>query len=344
MLGIIGLVLKIILFIILGLIGLIILLLCLVLFVPIKYLVNVEKEDELKVKGRISWLLGLVRVYFDVEDSTSYHVKVLFFKVKSSEMDAKKAKAKEETEATQEKSEEAKTNEDKESKSEYEKNRTVQSSVRNIKKVVIKTETTNQADESIEEETKEVQANEEEKTDEKKAETVTETDKITKMPKDNYSKKDKPKKDKSKKDKPKKDKPKKDKSKKDKSDKGSIIERIKGLYNKVKPLWQDDRYNGVIRYVLGNVFKILKSIRPRKLWANVVFGTGDPATTGYIVGGVSMFYGFGNGRIVVTPDFMEKTFFGTIRGKGRVFLFVLLYYGIRTYLDKRVRLVMKIFS
>ncbi|MBQ8412689.1 MAG: hypothetical protein IJX12_03665 [Lachnospiraceae bacterium] len=59
------LILKILLWIILGLIGLVLVLLLLVLFAPIKYKVDVAKEDTAKITAKVSFLVVSVKVKFD---------------------------------------------------------------------------------------------------------------------------------------------------------------------------------------------------------------------------------------------------------------------------------------
>ncbi|MDA3845784.1 MAG: DUF2953 domain-containing protein [Vallitaleaceae bacterium] len=329
MLGVIGLILKIILYIILGILGVVLLLLSLVLFVPLRYLVNVNKMDDLEVRGKVSWLFGLIRFYFDVLEGNTYKVKVLIFTVKSSEKDIEDADKK--TKTVKKTKKRKKTKMTKSAKTD--RSKTKASIISDSNRTVIKEDAKEDAKDSINEARKEDVAK-------KVMHTGSNADKQPhKDPKTDFDNKSI-----SKKQIDQKEKASESTKDKDKTNQGSLIESIKNSYNNIKSIWQDDAYKGVVKFVLGNVFKLLKSIKPRKIRADIVFGTGDPATTGYIIGGISVFYGITDGHIVVIPDFLEKTFSGTIMVKGRVFLFVLLYYGIRTYLDKRVRMVIKKFS
>ena len=58
--SVILLILKIIGIVLLALLGILFLLVCLVLFVPVRYQISGELEDEKTIHGRVSWLLRLV--------------------------------------------------------------------------------------------------------------------------------------------------------------------------------------------------------------------------------------------------------------------------------------------
>ncbi len=97
----------------------------------------------------------------------------------------------------------------------------------------------------------------------------------------------------------------------------------------------------MIKFVFRMIGKMLKSILPRKISGRVNFGTDDPAMTGYILAAVSSFYAMYARSFVVTPDFEGPRIEGHIRGKGRIIIGVIVFYGIRVILDKRVRRLIK---
>ena len=87
--------------------------------------------------------------------------------------------------------------------------------------------------------------------------------------------------------------------------------------------------------------KVLKSIRPRKINADIRFGTGSPDTTGYALGIYGMFSAFLGNHINVTPDFEEAVLEGRIFLSGRITIFVVLMNGGKLLLDRRLRSFIK---
>jgi hypothetical protein len=283
-------------------------------------MVNVDKETELGIDGSVSWLFHLVRVKFVLEDEIQYKVKVLFITVKDSRKLDKKV--------------DKKTNKKTDKKVEIQPNISINLEGKPSSRIVIRAN-----EDSTEKETRLNIEKEAEKEVEKEVDLEVETSAKTDAELDVKARVKTDSKTKEKKG-TKKSKNKKKKSKNDQSN----VEKIKAMYNKIKVIWTDERYDGVIRFILGHVFVILKSVRPRKIRAKAIFGTGDPATTGYIIGAISMFYGVTKKSVQVIPDFMDKIFSGTVFAKGRVFLFVLLYHVVRTYFDKRVRALIKLLT
>lgn len=91
------------------------------------------------------------------------------------------------------------------------------------------------------------------------------------------------------------------------------------------------------------IVSIIRHILPKKYKVTIELGTGDPATTGYLVGALSIFYTIGDNNMNITPDFEEKVFKGCFYGKGRIYLIVLVINAIGIILDKRVRKLIKQF-
>ncbi|MDE7352868.1 MAG: hypothetical protein K2O06_07440 [Acetatifactor sp.] len=83
--------------------------------------------------------------------------------------------------------------------------------------------------------------------------------------------------------------------------------------------------------------RILKSLRPRRIRADILFGTGAPDTTGYAMG----IYGIlsphlGNG-VYVTPDFTQAVLQGSVDIAGHAAVFTVLWNGARLFLDRRLQ-------
>jgi hypothetical protein len=130
------------------------------------------------------------------------------------------------------------------------------------------------------------------------------------------------------------------KSKKEDKKKESNFKDIKDIFEKVKAFLNNDKYNGVILFLFKKLLKVIKSILPTKVRLNAIIGTGDPATTGYAVGSISILYAVMDHHIKVTPDFNDKVFKGDFYVKGRIFLCIIALNGVKIILDKRVRRLM----
>ena len=64
-------VLKVLLFLLLAVILVLLSILCMVLFTPLKYSASAEKYDIIKAEGKVSWLLGIIRISFLYNDGKS---------------------------------------------------------------------------------------------------------------------------------------------------------------------------------------------------------------------------------------------------------------------------------
>ena len=88
----------------------------------------------------------------------------------------------------------------------------------------------------------------------------------------------------------------------------------------------------------GEIWKILKHIRPQKMKGYVHFGLGDPANTGIALGAASIFYSLYRDNIKILPDFEQAVLEGELYLKGRVRMIVLLLSLFRLYRDKNIRM------
>ena len=118
----------------------------------------------------------------------------------------------------------------------------------------------------------------------------------------------------------------------------SNIKRIIGLARDF--LNEEVNQNG-IKLSLASVGKLLKHMAPTKLRVSLVFGTGDPCSTGQALGVASIIYGYYGECIQITPDFINKRFEGKLYARGRIRLFTLLIIVIKLILDKRFKLLKK---
>ena len=123
---------------------------------------------------------------------------------------------------------------------------------------------------------------------------------------------------------------------------------FRSVYDKIKEIWQNisyykdlfsDRETGLLfSHVMFRLGRILKSLRPRKLKAQVLFGTGAPDTTGYAFGLYGMLMPFLGPSVQVTPDFERAVLEGNFSASGFMTLAVLLWHVLQAAMDRRLKL------
>lgn len=119
------------------------------------------------------------------------------------------------------------------------------------------------------------------------------------------------------------------------------------LCAKIKHIWQnitfyqrlltEENTRELFRHACLRVGRILKSIRPRKLRADIRFGAASPDTTGYLYGMYGMLSPKLGKNICVIPDFEQAVLEGEIDTAGHITVFRILWNGILLVLDKRLR-------
>lgn len=138
----------------------------------------------------------------------------------------------------------------------------------------------------------------------------------------------------------------------------SIIEKIKaipatikaklqGIRDMVKLLFEkkeaavgfftEERHVAAFGILLQAVKKLLKHILPTKFKGKLIYGSGDPASTGKafaVLGVVYAAYGKG---LTVQPDFEEKRLEADVFFKGRIRLGTVLVIALKVICDKQVK-------
>lgn len=119
------------------------------------------------------------------------------------------------------------------------------------------------------------------------------------------------------------------------------IKNIKSEYDFYKALWDKPQGKAAVKHVLSEVWYLLKKVKPKDIEGDVLFGTGDPASTGQAIGAVAAVYGFMPEKLRITPDFEEKVYEGNLHIKGKLRLIHVVIIAIRLIADKNVRYVVK---
>lgn len=295
-------ILGILLLIILGLLLLIILL---ILFVPVFYKIHVVKDSDWNIAVRAHWLLGLLRAQFLYPEPGTATVRVLFFKIFDSGAESSKTK-----DSRPEKKKRKKSGEKKDKKAAKED--PIKSSAEKNKQADKKT--TNAAQTSTQTRSEATDKGKTSKQAQNTAESFDETNsweavKQNPIEKIQYTFR-------------------------------NICDKIKNVRENVehyKEILLCEDTKGLLNHAFMRLGKILKSIRPRKLKADIRFGTGAPDTTGYAYAIYGVLCPYLGRHVLLVPDFEQAVLEGNLYAAGHITVFKLLWHGLWIVLDKRLR-------
>ncbi len=116
-----------------------------------------------------------------------------------------------------------------------------------------------------------------------------------------------------------------------------IVRKIKKKVHSVQDLvdiLRSDAGKAFICIVKENVIHLWKQIHPRRMRGKVIFGTGDPCSTGELLGVFALFYAwYGNG-VQIIPDFEQKRIEGNVSFRGRIRMITLICIAWRIIKNK----------
>lgn len=116
-----------------------------------------------------------------------------------------------------------------------------------------------------------------------------------------------------------------------------IVRKIKKKVHSVQDLvdiLRSDAGKAFICIVKENVIHLWKQIHPRRMRGKVMFGTGDPCSTGELLGVLALFYAwYGNG-VQIIPDFEQKRIEGNVSFRGRIRMITLICIAWRIIKNK----------
>ena len=126
-----------------------------------------------------------------------------------------------------------------------------------------------------------------------------------------------------------------------------IYDNIKEILHNIKyytEMIQSDSFQNAFRYSKNELWKLIKKLIPGKIKANLLVGTGDPASTGNILAIHGILYPLIGNHVVITPDFENKILEGDFLVKGKITLFRILITALRIYFHKDIRRLLKEFK
>jgi len=317
--SIVLLVLKIIGITLLAILGLGILIVLLVLFVPVRYMLDVNKnaDDDFCINLKIHWLLHFVRIFINYYSELSYRVKVLFFTIyKSDNLITEKEK---------------KRAEKKELRKKYinqagDADATTDSGACNASEnaVVEKSENViDSPDEANESATLNNESIEDESGEDREDNKKTFIDRILfvleKLIDIIFN----------------------------------INDKIFAFFNKVSDIWDnldyyvdminDEHNRAAVDICFDRIKVILSDIKPRKIRGNIHIGSDDPYTIGKMMSIYSILLPIIRDKIQMVPDYEQEIIEGQLILKGHATVYKLIKLLYVYYFNKDVKRLKKIY-
>ena len=312
------LILKIIGIILAVILGLVLLVICIVLFVPICYRADLHgsgSAKELTVHAKVSWLFGLIKAVFSLENGRpDLYIRIAWKKLGGSEPEHQIVPREENQNETKSKTAETESQET--------------GAVEKVEKVSAPAPEKISAESRVSERT-ERQSEQSAKVHEESTE------------KKRHKKEDRKEN-------------RKDGQQND-SDAGSkieqITEKIKCTYDKfcdkineitekkdkISEFLTNETHKNAFLKLKKEVIRLLKRLIPKKIQGDIVFGFEDPSWTGKLLAWISVIYPWIGEHMDITPDFEHRTLSGDLQIRGRLQVIAPIVTAVRLILSKAVR-------
>ncbi len=119
----------------------------------------------------------------------------------------------------------------------------------------------------------------------------------------------------------------------------SFYDRIDKTKERLTRTWEklhEAENQASIQLVKKELLKVWKQIKPRRIRGELIFGTDDPAITGQILAVCAILYPVYQDNLKIVPDFENSRLEGSLYVKGRIRIFPLLISGFKLYHDKNI--------
>ncbi len=117
----------------------------------------------------------------------------------------------------------------------------------------------------------------------------------------------------------------------------ATLSNVKRRWNLIYDFLQEEMNKEGFQATWHSVKRLLKHIMPTKLRSTLIFGTGDPCSTGQLLGLMGILYSFYGDRIRITPDFQNKRMEGKHEARGRIRMLTVLIIVVKLLMDKRFK-------
>ena len=109
------------------------------------------------------------------------------------------------------------------------------------------------------------------------------------------------------------------------------LRRKAGFARDMASLLREDNSRELVCILKDNVLHLWRKLKPKVFRLHLLFGTGDPASTGEILGLFAILYAwYGNG-VRIVPDFEREIWEGELFGRGGISIFTLLLVYFRVF-------------
>lgn len=308
MLHILFLILKIIGIILAVILGLLLLAICIVLFVPICCKADLHGSGnarELMVHAKVSWLFGLIKAVFALENGkTDLSVRIAWKKFGDSDPVEDKAEDRIEEKPKPEKKAVMQEKQviQGEEKQDDTTNRITDKAVED------QTEKTEKSEQSAKIHPESTEKKQRKKKDRKEdSDSASKIEQITEKIKCTYHKF---------------------------CDK---INEITEKKDKISDFLTDETHKNAFLKLKNEAFHLLKKLKPKKIQGEITFGFEDPSLTGRLLAWISMIYPWIGEHTDITPDFEHRTLSGDLSIRGRLYVITPVVTAIRLILSKAVR-------
>lgn len=125
------------------------------------------------------------------------------------------------------------------------------------------------------------------------------------------------------------------------------IQTIKSVKDKANLIWdllQNEINKEGFSATFSSLKKLMKHILPTKLRSKIIFGTGDPCSTGQALGVLGILYSLYGDKVMIIPDFENSRLEGTHYARGRIRIITVLIIVIKLMIDKRFKQLKKNFN
>lgn len=120
----------------------------------------------------------------------------------------------------------------------------------------------------------------------------------------------------------------------------NIVKGIKGIV----VFWEEEANKEAFQKIRRSVWLLCKHILPTKLRGYLKLGTGDPCSTGQALGAIAVFYSVVGEKLTIIPDFEEKVLEFKIAARGRIRLFTAGKICITLFLDDNFKVLRQNFK
>lgn len=124
----------------------------------------------------------------------------------------------------------------------------------------------------------------------------------------------------------------------------SNVSKLYSKYQLIRLFFQDDKNKLGFQYGFRSIKGLLRHVRPKKVQAYIEFGTGDPCSTGQILGVAAAFMGLYKNSVQIIPDFEEEVIKGNFYCRGRIQTIILLIIGVKLILNRDIKNLIKNFQ